>query len=144
MLNLEMIDNLYASLPKEKQQVLITLLFKKSKQTMAYFHRTKDISLSKLEILADFFGLPLDAFRKDGKIKTNNVSGNNNYVGNVSLSNNLMVENQALHKEVNSLEEIIKAKNQALDAVERMNKMLLAQVNNSVKRDSDASQEDKD
>ena len=47
MLNLEMIDTLYASLSKEQQQSLIGLLFKKSKQTMNYFHRTKDISLSK-------------------------------------------------------------------------------------------------
>lgn len=57
MLNLEMIDNLYASLSKEQQQALIAQLFKKSKQTMSYFHRTKDISLSKLETLADFFDL---------------------------------------------------------------------------------------
>ena len=54
MLNLEMIDNLYASLSKEQQQALIAQLFKKSKQTMSYFHRTKDISLSKLETLSEY------------------------------------------------------------------------------------------
>ena len=46
MLNTEFVDNLYASLPKERQQQLITMLFKNSKQTMNYFKRTKDISLS--------------------------------------------------------------------------------------------------
>jgi len=53
MLNTELVDRMYAELPKERQQELITLLFKNSKQTMNYFKRTKDISLSKLEILAD-------------------------------------------------------------------------------------------
>ena len=53
---------------------------------MSYFRRTKDISLSKLEVLADFFHMPLDYFRKGGTFKTTNVSGNNNSVsvGNVS------------------------------------------------------------
>ena len=46
MLNTELVDTLYAGLPKERQQELITLLFKNSKQTMNYFKRTKDISLS--------------------------------------------------------------------------------------------------
>ena len=48
MLNTELVDRMYAELPKERQQELITLLFKNSKQTMNYFKRTKDISLSKL------------------------------------------------------------------------------------------------
>ena len=49
MLNIDLVDNLYASLSKEQQQNLCSLLFKNSKQTMNYFRRTKDISLSKLE-----------------------------------------------------------------------------------------------
>lgn len=64
MLNIELVDRLYAQLPREQQQQLIARLFKQSKQTMAYFRRTKDISLSKLETLADFFCLPLDALRQ--------------------------------------------------------------------------------
>ena len=77
MLNLDLIDNLYAGLTKEQQQELIGLLFKKSKQTMSYFRRTKDISLSKLEVLADFFHMPLDYFRVGSSFRANNVSGNN-------------------------------------------------------------------
>ena len=135
MLNLEMIDTLYASLSKEQQQSLISLLFKKSKQTMNYFHRTKDISLSKLETLADFFGMPLDYFRKNSKFKTNNVAGNNNFVGNVSISTNLMLENQSLRKELESKDAIIKAKDETIEALRHMNKMLQAQANNSIKKD---------
>ena len=75
MLNLDLIDNLYAGLTKEQQQELIGLLFKKSKQTMSYFRRTKDISLSKLEVLADFFHMPLDYFRVGSSFRANNVSG---------------------------------------------------------------------
>jgi len=110
MLNLELIDNLYAGLPREKQQELIGLLFKRSKQTMAYFRRTKDISLSKLEILADFFHMPLDYFRANSSFKSNNVSGNNNYVGNVSMGTNLLIENDALRKEISLLKDRLQDK----------------------------------
>ena len=37
MLNTELIENLYAGLSKEQQQELLTLLFKRSKQTLSYF-----------------------------------------------------------------------------------------------------------
>lgn len=134
MLNLELIDRLYASLPKEKQQELTTFLFKKSKQTMSYFHRTKDISLSKLEILSDFFGLPLDAFRKDSKFKTTYVTGNNNYVGNVAISTNLMMENQSLRKEIESQQAIINAKDETIGTLKHMNQMLQAQADNNIKK----------
>ena len=116
MLNIDLVDNLYASLSKEQQQTLCTQLFKNSKQTMNYFRRTKDISMSKLEILADFFHMPLDYFRMGNSFATNNVSGNNNYVGNVSLRNNLLIENDSLRKEVESLKGTLKAKDEALKA----------------------------
>ena len=116
MLNIDLVDNLYASLSKEQQQNLCSLLFKNSKQTMNYFRRTKDISLSKLETLADFFHMPLDYFRLGNSFATTNVNGNNNYIGNVSLSNNLLIENDSLRKEVESLKETLKAKDEALKA----------------------------
>lgn len=109
MLNTELVDTLYASLPKERQQELITLLFKNSKQTMNYFKRTKDISLSKLEILADFFHMPLDYFRANSSFSANNIYGSNNNVGNITLSGNLIAENDALRKEVASLKKTIEA-----------------------------------
>jgi flagellar basal body-associated protein FliL len=104
---------------------------------MNYFHRTKDISLSKLETLADFFGMPLDYFRKNSKFKTNNVAGNNNFVGNVSISTNLMLENQSLRKELESKDAIIRAKDETIEALRHMNKMLQAQANNSIKKDGE-------
>ena len=106
MLNLDLIDNLYAGLTKEQQQELISLLFKKSKQTMSYFRRTKDISLSKLETLADFFHMPLDYFRVGNTFRANNVAKNNNNVGNVSVS---------LRREISGLKETLKAKEETLN-----------------------------
>ena len=94
MLNTELVDTLYAGLPKERQQELITLLFKNSKQTMNYFKRTKDISLSKLETLADFFHMPLDYFRANSSFSANNIYGSNNNVGNITLSGNLSPKNR--------------------------------------------------
>ena len=115
MLNLDLIDNLYAGLTKEQQQELIGLLFKKSKQTMSYFRRTKDISLSKLETLADFFHMPLDYFRVGSTFRANNVAGNKNNVGNVSVNTNLMIENESLRREISGLKETLKAKEETLN-----------------------------
>lgn len=66
MLNTELIENLYAGLSKEQQQELLTLLFKRSKQTLSYFKRTKDITLSKLEIFGRFLSHALRLL-PDGK-----------------------------------------------------------------------------
>ncbi len=114
MLNTDLLDNLYAGLTKEQQQSLITLLFKNSKQTMNYFKRTKDVGLSKLETLSDFFHMPIDYFRLGNSFSSNNVSGNNNYVGNVSLSNNLLIENQSLRKELENIKATMEAKDDNL------------------------------
>jgi len=116
MLNIELIDTLYAGLTKEQKDDLIVKLFKRSKQTMNYFRRTKDISLSKLEILADYFHMPLDYFRVESNFKFNNVNGSNNYVGNVSVGTNLLIENEALRRDNCRLQEMIVAKDQVIEA----------------------------
>ena len=116
MLNLELLNSLYDSLPAEQQKDLCTLLFKKSKQTMAYFARTKDISLSKLEIIADFFHLPLDHFRKNSMFKTNVVTGNGNLVGNININNNLIMENEMLKGKIADLLKTISAKDETIAA----------------------------
>ncbi len=142
MLNIELIDNLYAGLTKERQQNLCELLFKKSKQNMNYFRRTKDISLSKLETLADFFCMPLDFFRINGKMKANNVNGDNNQVGNIYVNSNLIKEIEGLRIQVtekeNQLEtqkntikaneETIRAKEEALKAKDDLILLLREQV----------------
>ena len=133
MLNLDLIDNLYAGLTKEQQQDLISLLFKKSKQTMSYFRRTKDISLSKLEVLADFFHMPLDYFRVESSFKANNASGNNNYVGNVSVNTNLMMENESLRKQLEAVQNVVKAKDDTLAAKDALIQSLQERLNPSVK-----------
>ena len=114
MLNVDLLENLYAGLDNDKKQELMSLVFKKSRQTFAYFRRTKDVSLSKLEIIADYFHLPLDYFRINSAFKANNVAGNNNYVGNVSISTNLLIENESLKRELEALKETIKAKDESL------------------------------
>jgi len=116
MLNIDLVYNLYEGLTPERKEELLGLLFKKSRQTMAYFKRSKDISLSKLEILADFYHMPLDYFRTNSSFKTNNVSGNNNYVGNVSTGTNLLIENESLRKQISSLEREIETLNTTLAA----------------------------
>lgn len=104
MLNIELVYNLYDSLTPDKKEELLGLLFKKSRQTMAYFKRSKDISLSKLEILADFYHMPLDCFRTNASFKTNSVLGNNNIVANIGYGANLLVELKAKQGKIDSLE----------------------------------------
>lgn len=124
MLNIDLIDNLYASLPKEKQQDLIVMLFKRSKQTMNYFRRTKDISLSKLEILADYFHMPLDYFRVESNFKMANVNGNHNQLFNVTLGTNLLFENESLRKDNARLEDAVKDKEKIIRGNEKYIKSL--------------------
>ena len=116
MLNIDLLENLYDGLDNDKKQELMTLVFKKSRQTFSYFRRTKDVSLSKVEIIADYFHMPLDYFRINSAFKANNVAGNNNYVGNVSISTNLLIENQALKNELAALKETLRAKDESLKA----------------------------
>ena len=116
MLNIDLLENLYAGLDNDKKQELMTLVFKKSRQTFSYFRRTKDVSLSKVEIIADYFHMTLDYFRTNRAFKANNVAGNNNYVGNVSISTNLLIENQALKNELAALKETLRAKDESLKA----------------------------
>ena len=102
MLNIDLVDNLYASLSKEQQQNLCSLLFKNSKQTMNYFRRTKDISLSKLETLADFFHMPLDYFRLGNSFATNK-----------SLKETLKAKDEALKAK----DDLIQAKTDLIEAL---------------------------
>lgn len=100
MLNVDLIESLYNSLPSSRQKALLSMLFNRSDQTMEYFRVKKDISFSKLEILADFFHKPLEYFRQDSNFMADDSNYGNNYVGNVYINSdtNLMAENEMLRK----------------------------------------------
>ena len=117
MLNVELIENLYNGLDKEQKERLMDLVFKKSKQGITYFRRTNDITLSKLEIIADFFHLPLDYFRMGHTFKAQNVNGNNNQWGNVNINTNLMAENQGLAKELAAVREKLASKEAMIETM---------------------------
>ena len=106
MLNIELVDRLYAQLPREQQQQLIARLFKQSKQTMAYFRRTKDISLSKLETLADFFNIPLDALRQGSTTPPLRAERDNKF----------LMENEQLRKEIEHLQALLRSKDETIEA----------------------------
>lgn len=63
MLNIDLVEKLYNGLSKEKKRELRTKLFGESNQSMSYFRKNKDTTLAKIEILADFFSMPLDGLR---------------------------------------------------------------------------------
>ena len=122
MLNVDLIDSLYNSLPSSRQKALLSMLFNRSDQTMEYFRKRKDISFSKLEILADFFHKPLEYFRQDSSFIADDSYYGNNYVGNVYINSdtNLMAENEMLRKKVSSLETAIDEKDKAIKELDEI------------------------
>ena len=122
MLNVDLIESLYNSLPSSRQKALLTMLFNRSDQTMEYFRKRKDISFSKLEILADFFNKPLEYFRQDSSFIADDRNYGNNYVGNIYINSdtNLMAENEMLRKKVSSLETAIDEKDKAIKELDEI------------------------
>ena len=122
MLNVDLIESLYNSLPNSRQKALLSMLFNRSDQTMEYFRKRKDISFSKLEILADFFHKPLEYFRQDSNFMADDSYYGNNYVGNVYINSdtNLMAENEMLRKKVSSLETAIDEKDKAIKELDEI------------------------
>ena len=124
MLNIDLIYKHYDSLTREKKEELLTKLFKNSRQTMAYFRRTKNVSLSKLEILADAFNKPIDYFR------LNNPYDEDEIVKGDVRENTTPVEvlesnNEELRKQVKKLQEkneiltqMLKLKNETCEALQ--------------------------
>ena len=122
MLNVDLIESLYNSLPSSRQKVLLTMLFNRSDQTMEYFRKRKDFCFSKLEILADFFHKPLEYFRQDSSFIADDSYYGNNYVGNIYINSdtNLMAENEMLRKKVSSLETAIDEKDKAIKELDEI------------------------
>ena len=122
MLNVDLIESLYNSLPSSRQKALLSMLFNRSDQTMEHFRKRKDISFSKLEILADFFHKPLEYFRQDSNFMADDSYYGNNYVGNVYINSdtNLMAENEMLRKKVSSLETAIDEKDKAIKELDKI------------------------
>ena len=122
MLNVDLIDSLYNSLPSSRQKVLLSMLFNRSDQTMEYFRKRKDISFSKLEILADFFHKPLEYFRQDSSFMADDRNYGNNYVGNIYINSDadLMAENEMLRNKVSSLETAIDEKDKAIKELDEI------------------------
>ena len=122
MLNVDLIDSLYNSLPSSRQKALLSMLFNRSDQTMEYFRKRKDISFSKLEILADFFHKPLEYFRQDSSFIADDSYYGNNYVGNIYINSDtdLMAENEMLRKKVSSLETAIDEKDKAIKELDEI------------------------
>lgn len=64
MLNYPLINELYHCLEPEKKKELLRALFGEGNQTMAYFKNGRDSRFSKVEILSDYFGVPIDMLRE--------------------------------------------------------------------------------
>lgn len=124
MLDIDLVYNLYDSLTPERKEELKERLFKKSNQTLAYFRRSKDISMAKLEILSDFFHLPMDNFRKGDKRRVNMSVTADVEAQNFSMNNSLVVENESLRKQVAGLQQQIENLNLIISSKDETNSVL--------------------
>lgn len=129
MLNIELVETLYASLSKEGLAHLKFLLFGNENEDLSSFLRSKDIGLSKLETLADYFRMPLESLRKDSKFDMTKTIGNNS-VGNVVLQEyeSLALERKTLKKGIEELQAQIDIKSAELKAKDRKIAELKAQL----------------
>lgn len=65
MLNYALINELYHCLEPAKKKELLRALFGEGNQTMAYFKNGRDSRFSKVEVLSDYFGVPIDMLREN-------------------------------------------------------------------------------
>lgn len=80
MLKYTLIQELYQTLDQSKKKELLHALFGDGNQTMAYFKNGRDSRFSKVEILSDYLGVPIDSLREGTKYcfseKTDSLSVN--------------------------------------------------------------------
>lgn len=124
MLNIELIYSLYEGLSPERKEELRDRLFKKSRQTMAYFRRCKDISLSKLEVLSDFYQMPLDRFRLNCNISSDNLTLPRQCVSNCPTVHSLQNECSNLQNKIRELEKEMEVLKGSLASKEETNLIL--------------------
>jgi hypothetical protein len=118
MLNIELVETLYGGLSSASQEHIRYLLFGNKQQDLSAFFRSNDIGLSKLEILADYFRMPLESFRKDSQFDMTSIRGNNMVRNNIYVQEDesLAMEREALKKEIANLRNQINAKTAELEA----------------------------
>ena len=99
MLNVEMIEHLYAQLTEDRKEDLRCRLFGRSTTGIDYFRRHSDISLEKLETLSDFFHIPMECFRTGTHYPMPPRDCSNNIVGTVDLPEAVLFERAKLDRE---------------------------------------------
>jgi UDP-N-acetylglucosamine pyrophosphorylase len=64
--------------------------------------------------------MPLDYFRSNSSFFAHNVYGSNNNIGNITLSGNLLAENESLRKEIASIKKTIEALEETIKTKDEM------------------------
>ena len=124
MLNIELVYSLYEGLSPERKEELRDRLFKKSRQTMAYFKRSKDISLSKLKVMADFYQMPLDRFRLNSNMNSDKLATTGQCFSKCSTVEELQNECSTLKNKIRGLEHEMDVLKATLTSKEETNLVL--------------------
>ena len=118
MINYNTLETLVGTDKGQRKKFVEYVLGSKANRPLSYF-RDHDVTFSTAEKICDYFSVPMDMLR-DTPRTGNNVAGNNNNVGNISINSNLVQENCHLRAQIESLKETITAKNETIQAYKRL------------------------
>lgn len=125
MVNTLLIESLLCFLPQDYKQKLQNMLMGDPSQSLFYLCARRDFPLPVIEMLADFYGVPLGCFCKNradsgGMMSqnTNIVHGSNNLVANVGIGQD--AEMERLRQQVHCMQDLLQAKDETLEAIKQV------------------------
>lgn len=118
MINYQVLETLVGNDKGKRKQFVEHILGKKANRPLSYF-RDHDVSFSTAEKICDYFAVPMDMLREHPRTG-NNVAGDNNNVGNISINSNLVQENGHLRSQIEILKETISAKDETIMAYKQL------------------------
>lgn len=124
MINGKRIKELYESLDLERKAELRELVFRNSRQSFNYFDRRKNITFTKVEIIADYFGISMDSLRMKNEEDEIPVAtfGRQKGSSNVEMLKeqvqNLKTITESQKDLIDSLKEVIKMKDEKIELLQ--------------------------
>lgn len=127
MLNYTLICELYHSLEPDRKKQLLHALFGDGNQTMAYFKNGRDSRFSKIEILSDFFGVPIDVLREGTRYSYDPKSESLSAERKIQEDNERQ-KTQILEERIKLLQDALKIKEEHIELLMEKNEFYKSQV----------------
>ena len=113
-LDKEWLEELLRKHGKHPKQLRDALWPENINKGLGYFNKTKNITLTTIEQIADVIGCSTDELLRRPSLPMSLVTGNNNQVGNVTVTN----DPEALHQIIAAQRQIIEHQNSEIKRME--------------------------